>query len=586
MVSSSEVRKQEGFQDSLTNDSGEILVKQCLQHVAQAKELFDKVADSGVYNFQSARVRVPSGLNIEAWRSYLEDYEDKQIVDFLEFGWPVSFNRSCPLVSTCEPHSSGREYPESIQFYIDTELGHKALLGPFEGKPVEPFHCSPLMSRHKKDSEHRRIVLDLSWPENYSVNAGIDKDHYLDELYSVHLPGIDLMEQRVLQLGEGCYIYKTDLSRGYRQLRVDPMDWPLLGFVHENKFYMDVCPPFGLRSAAMMMQRTSQAVTYIQGKKGFEVYPYIDDYGGGEKTKDEAGIALSSLQDTLVQVGLKEAKQKICWPAQIMIWLGILFNTVAMTMSIPKQKMGEIMEMLCKWKGRTHATRREMQSVIGCLQFVAKVASPVRLFINRMLECLRDTPNSGSHTLSLGFKRDLEFFLRLLPQINGVKIINKSLLVPKEVIELDACLTGCGAWCGRQFYGRKFPSEVLKDNHPIAHLELLNLIVAVKFWQKWWAGHRIEIRCDNMNTCLLIMSGKSVDPFMQKGARELYMVVAANDIDLNVVHTPGLSLVLADALSREHLDMVHADIVKRSEEIKYAVRVFPQDSLFKIENNL
>ena len=132
----------------------------------------------------------------------------------------------------------------------------------------------------------------------------------------------------------------------------------------------------------------------------------------------------------------------------------------------------------------------------------------------------------------------------------------------------------------------KFPSEVLEDNHPIAHLELLNLIVAVKFWQKWWAGHQIEIQCDNMNTCLLIMSGKSVDPFIQKGARELYMVVAANDIDLNVVHTPGLPLVLADALSREHLDMVHADIVKRSEEIKYEVRVFPQDSLFKIENNL
>ena len=63
MVTSSEVKKQEGFQDSLTNDSGEILVKQCLQHVAQAKELFDKVADSGVYNFQSAKVRVPSGLN-------------------------------------------------------------------------------------------------------------------------------------------------------------------------------------------------------------------------------------------------------------------------------------------------------------------------------------------------------------------------------------------------------------------------------------------------------------------------------------------------------------------------------------------
>ena len=51
-----------------------------------------------------------------------------------------------------EPHSSGRDYPESIQFYIDTELGHEALLEPFKGKLVKPFHCSPLMSSPKKDS--------------------------------------------------------------------------------------------------------------------------------------------------------------------------------------------------------------------------------------------------------------------------------------------------------------------------------------------------------------------------------------------------------------------------------------------------
>ena len=61
--------------------------------MAQAKELFNKIAFSEMYNFQKARVRVPSGFNIEAWRRYLEDYEDKKIVDFLEFGWPMSFNR-------------------------------------------------------------------------------------------------------------------------------------------------------------------------------------------------------------------------------------------------------------------------------------------------------------------------------------------------------------------------------------------------------------------------------------------------------------------------------------------------------------
>ena len=87
-------------------------------------------------------------------------------------------------------------------------------------------------------------------------------------------------------------------------------------------------------------------------------------------------------------------------------------------------------------------------------------------------------------------------------------IIDKSLLVPKDVIELDACLTGCGAWCASQYYGREFPKCTIEEGHSIAHLEMLNLVVAVKLWAKWWAGHRIKIRSDNMNTCLLVMSGK------------------------------------------------------------------------------
>ena len=556
------------------------------EFLKKTRQIFETVADTGMYNFQQARIRVPSGLNISAWEEYLKGYEDRQIVEFLAYGWPISFSRSSPVASTLEPHSSGKEFPESVNYYIDTELGFQALLGPFEGPPVQPFHASPIMSRPKKDSEMRRIVLDLSWRHGFSINDGIDGEFYLEDKYDVHLPTIDLIEKRVLELGRGCYLYKTDLSRGYRQLRVDPIDWPLLGFKYQEKFYMDICPPFGLRSAAMMMQRTSQAIAFIQNSKGFLVFPYIDHFGGGEKDKIQADGALLSLQKTLGQVGLVEAKHKVCLPSQMMIWLGILFNTLAMTMSIPKNKLSEIMECLKGWMNRTHATRREMQSILGMLQFVAKVAPPVRLFTNRMLECLRDTPRTGSHTLLWGFKKDVEFFLKPLPQINGVRIIEKSLIVPVDVIELDACLTGCGAWCGSKYYGRPFPKHVLDCQHNITHLEMLNLVVAVKLWAKWWAKHRVEIRSDNTNTCLTMMTGKSRDPYMQACTRELYQMVAANDIDINVVHTLGLSLQLADALSREHTNVKFKRIVKGNKHLRNAYRVYPIDKLFHIENEL
>ena len=44
------------------------------------------------------------------------------------------------------------------------------------------------------------------------------------------------------------------------------------------------------------MQRTSQAIAFIQNSKGFLVFPYIDHFGGGEKDKIQADGALLSLQ--------------------------------------------------------------------------------------------------------------------------------------------------------------------------------------------------------------------------------------------------------------------------------------------------
>ena len=63
--------------------------------------------------------------------------------------------------------------------------------------------------------------------------------------------------------------------------------------------------------------------------------------------------------------------------------------------------------------------------------------------------------------------------------LNGIKIMDKSQLVAKECIQLDACLTGCGAWCGTQYYGRTFPRHFAEAKHSIAHLEILNIVVAV-----------------------------------------------------------------------------------------------------------
>ena len=569
-------------------ESGEegVSVLDRAQFNMELKDIYEEVARIGGYNYTGARRRVPSGLNVAAWREHLRGYRDPNLVEFLEFGWPVNCQGCESLVSTDHNHPSATNFAGDIEFYIETERGHGALAGPFRCPPPEGVQLNPLMTRPKRDAAHRRVIMDLSWPQGGAVNDGISSNVYVDGPANIKLPTSDYREGRLLMLGRGAFMYKSDLARGYRQLRVDPLDWPLLGFSYGGVFFLDICPPFGLRTAAMCMQRTSEAISYIHGKRGYLSRPYLDDFGGAERTEAGAQGALQQLQSIMRELGVVEALHKVCQPAQEMVWLGILYNSVDMRMSIPGPKLEEIMQTLQSWEGRVRATRQEMQSLLGLLQFVASVTPPARLFTNRMLQNLREAPKRGAESLSLGFKKDLKFFLDLLPHYNGVRIIDKESIQFQEELELDACLSGCGAFNGTQYYAEQFPTDVVEEGHTIAHLELLNIVVAIKVWADKWRGKKVKVHCDNSNACLAMQTGRSRDNFVQKCVRVIFLFAGRYDMDVTVVHIPGRLLVRADALSRMHTEQKYRVRVARDPRLRVARRVRVPDRLFGLRNEL
>ena len=216
----------------------------------------------------------------------------------------VGLPSACLLImSEGENHASANAYSRDITHYIVTELHNRALLGPFGGTPATGCHYSPLMTRPKKDSKFRRVIVDPSWPRGFSVNDAISRTQCVDGPLTISLPTHDDMERAILRAGRGSFMYKTDLSRGYRQLRVDPIDWPYLSFRHEGHHFMDICPPFGLRSSAMAMQRVSQAIVYLHGRRGYLSRAYIDDFGGVESAQPKAQDALTALQGVMDALG-------------------------------------------------------------------------------------------------------------------------------------------------------------------------------------------------------------------------------------------------------------------------------------------
>ena len=64
------------------------------------------------------------------------------------------------------------KFPDHVTTYIDTEMEHQAIYGPYTEPPYgDHTQIPPFMSREKADSENRRIIIDLSWIKGASINT-------------------------------------------------------------------------------------------------------------------------------------------------------------------------------------------------------------------------------------------------------------------------------------------------------------------------------------------------------------------------------------------------------------------------------
>ena len=98
------------------------------------------------------------------------------------------------------------------------------------------------------------MILDLSFPEGATVNEGISKDYFLGSKINLTFPRVDDLVTLIKSKGKGCHLFKRDLKRAYRQIPVDVVDVPLLGYCFEDNFYFILFLSMGLRFAAFICQ--------------------------------------------------------------------------------------------------------------------------------------------------------------------------------------------------------------------------------------------------------------------------------------------------------------------------------------------
>ena len=402
--------------------------------------------------------------------------------------------------------------------------------------------------------------MDLSWPRGASVNAGIRKGFYEGRPCTYTLPNIMDAADRVAALGPGAYMWAADLARAYRQLRTCPLSTPLLGIHIDGKYYTDTAPPFGCRTSSMACARTTNAVVYIMRKRGHFLHCYLDDFIGIAASHTEAERAYSDILDITTRLGLALAPGKCTPPAKELEWLGFKISATEMKLTIPQEKLDETLSECTTWMTKTTATRKEIQRLAGRLYHIAKCIEPARRFMNRIFAALRDTPFGGQHPISDGLKSDVKWFLAFAQKTNGLILLRTE---PRQpwVIECDSSLRGGGAYSETHYYSAEYPEQMQKNIKNIAHLEAINLVVALKsLTPPEPEKYRIIINTDNAASQQVLESGAGKDDTLTACAREIWLHAATNSCEVEVRHKPGKELILADALSRCMFDKAAAII--------------------------
>lgn len=431
------------------------------------------------------------------------------------------------------------------------------MFGPFPPQSLPGLHINRFGTIPKKYQPGKwRLITDLSFPEGASVNEAIDP-----ALCSLSYITVDEVAIAAMQLGHGALLAKIDIKSAYRLIPVHPSDRMLLGMEWNGAVYIDGMLPFGLRSAPKIFNAVADALEWCIAQKGVEyIFHYLDDFlvmGPPESSICQEN--LRQLETLCKHLGVQLAPEKRDGPAPVLVFLGIIIDTLRGELRLPPEKLHRLTDAVITWLAKKACTRRELESLIGTLHHACKVIRPGRSFLRRAISLLSVAKQSHHHIrLNAEFRSDTMWWKMFATQWNGTAII-----IPKgppdATITSDASGTwGCGAWYGHKWFQLKWPDNMQSKN--IAVKELIPIIIATLVWGPDLSGKRVLSSCDNSAVVSVLNSRCSRDKSLMQLLRSLFFLEAYFHFDLSARHIPGALNDYADDLSRDRLTAFHAKV--------------------------
>lgn len=227
---------------------------------------------------------------------------------------------------------------------------------------------------------------------------------------------------------------------------------------------------------------------------------------------------------------------------------------------LPMEKVNQIFTLLQTFSKRKKVTLKELQSLLGLLNFACSVVYAGRTFLRRLydLTCGISKPYHKIR-LTKEARADLTVWLQFIRHFNGKTVFMTELWWSSDRLAMytDAAgNTGYAAVLGSKWFALGWSQELAPFQ--IAIKELSPIVVALELWGCLLKNHKILFLSDNAAVVHIINNQSCKDKNLMRLVRRLVSVALRFNIFFRAKHIPGRENVVADRLSRLQLQEAFA----------------------------
>ena len=448
---------------------------------------------------------------------------------------------------------SALEASETVSRKLEKEVALGRMAGPFEAEPFPQFVVNPIGLVPKKQPGEYRMIHHLSFPQGSSINDGIPQ-----EFSSVSYATIQDAIDSIVDMQGPVYLGKCDILSAFRQIPVNPADYPLLGCYWQGKFYFDKCLEMGASSSCMIFEKVSTALEWIAKDQfpGVHWHHVLDDFlciGASEEACRDALLGFIAICE---EIGMPMAPDKTMGPERVLPFLGITLDTVCKEARLPPDKLTRCREEISIMLRKSRVKLRELQSLLGLLNFACSVILPGRPFLRRLIDLTMGVTKGYHHIrLSAESKQDLALWLSFLEGFNGRSFFHGRQWETSHFLKLytdSAASLGFAGVYGNQWFQGRWPEHW--KSYSIQVLEFFPIVAALYVWGDSWRNKNVLFLSDNQSLVHVLNKQSSKDKPTMFLMRKLVLKCLQLNTCFRAQHIPGVFNNVADCLSRFQTD--------------------------------